>query len=120
MAAGLGIATLVRSQIIPRYEAESQLVLDVRNTPLLKFDAVVSGLLPQPEVVRTEMDVMASRGMAERVLGHLSAEEVKQLGDDGGKTTISLQLSRISDNPKDESEAAAENYKPDKVTPPTD
>jgi len=87
MAVGLGIATLVRSQIIPRYEAESQLVLDVRNTPLLKFDAVVSGLLPQPEVVRTEMDVMASRGMAERVLGHLSAEEVKQLGDDGGKTT---------------------------------
>jgi len=48
MAVGLGIATLVRSQIIPRYEAESQLVLDVRNTPLLKFDAVVSGLLPQP------------------------------------------------------------------------
>jgi hypothetical protein len=42
------------------------------------------------------------------------------LVDDGGKTTISLQLSRISDNPKDESEAAAENYKPDKVTPPTD
>ena len=87
MAAGLGIAILVRSQIIPRYEGESQLVLDVRNTPLLKFDAVVSGLLPQPEVVRTEMDVMASRGMAERVLDHLSAADVKQLGDDGGKTT---------------------------------
>ena len=87
MAVGLGIAILVRSQIIPRYEGESQLVLDVRNTPLLKFDAVVSGLLPQPEVVRTEMDVMASRGMAERVLDHLSAADVKQLGDDGGKTT---------------------------------
>ena len=87
MAAGLGIAILVRSQIIPRYEGKSQLVLDVRNTPLLKFDAVVSGLLPQPEVVRTEMDVMASRGMAERVLDHLSAADVKQLGDDGGKTT---------------------------------
>lgn len=43
-----------------------------------------------------------------------------ELVDDGGKTTISLQCSRLSDNPKDESESAAENYKPDKVTPPTD
>ena len=50
MAVGLGIAILVRSQTIPRYEAESQIVLDVRNTTFLKFDAVVSGLLPQPEV----------------------------------------------------------------------
>ena len=30
---------------------------------------------------------MASRGMAERVLDHLSAADVKQLGDDGAKTT---------------------------------
>jgi hypothetical protein len=32
-----------------------------------------------------------------------------------------LQVSQQSDNPKDDnSEAAAENFKPDKVTPPTD
>lgn len=39
---------------------------------------------------------------------------------DSDKTTISLQVSQVSDNPKEESEAAAENFKPDKVTPPTD
>ncbi len=39
---------------------------------------------------------------------------------DSDKTTVSLQVSRISDNPKDDSETAAENFKPDKVTPPTD
>jgi|688.fasta_scaffold424385_2 hypothetical protein len=39
---------------------------------------------------------------------------------DSDKTTISLQVSQQSDNPKEESEAAAENFKPDKVTPPTD
>lgn len=39
---------------------------------------------------------------------------------DSDKTTISLQVSQQSDNPKDDSEAAAENFKPDKVTPPTD
>jgi succinoglycan biosynthesis transport protein ExoP len=87
MAAGLGAAFLVRSQIIPRYEAESQLILDVRNTTILKFDAVVSGLAPQPEVVRTEMDAMGSRGMAERVLAHLSPTDVKELADDGARTT---------------------------------
>jgi hypothetical protein len=60
---------------------------DVRNTTIMKFDAVVSGLLPQPEVIHTEMDIIASRGMAERVLDHLPPGDVKQLGDDGAMTT---------------------------------
>jgi hypothetical protein len=87
MAVGLSIAFLVRSQTIPRYEAEAQIVLDVRNTTIMKFDSVVSGLLPQPEVIHTEMDIIASRGMAERVLDHLPPGDVKQLGDDGAMTT---------------------------------
>jgi succinoglycan biosynthesis transport protein ExoP len=87
MIVGLVVAFLLRSQIIPRYEAEAQVVLDVRSTTILKFDAVVSGLPPQPEVIHTEMDVLASRGMAERVLDHLSPADVKQLGDDGARTT---------------------------------
>jgi capsular exopolysaccharide synthesis family protein len=87
MAVGLSIAFLVRSQTIPRYEAEAQIVLDVRSTKIMKFDAVVSGLLPQPEVIHTEMDIIASRGMAERVLDHLPPGDVKQLGDDGAMTT---------------------------------
>jgi capsular exopolysaccharide synthesis family protein len=87
MAVGLGLAFLLRSQIIPRYEAEAEVVIDVRNTTILKFDAVVSALPPQPEVIHTEMDVIASRGMAERVLDHLSPADVKQLADDGAKTT---------------------------------
>jgi polysaccharide biosynthesis transport protein len=87
MLAGLIAAILLSSQIIPRYEAESQLILDVRNTNILKFDAVVSALPPQLEVLRTEMDVIGSRGMAERVLDHLSPGEVKELADDGVRTT---------------------------------
>ena len=87
MAVGLTIAFLLRSQMIPRYEAEALIVLDVRNTTILKFDAVVSALPPQPEVIHTEMDIIASRGMAERVLDHLSHADVKLLADDGAKTT---------------------------------
>ena len=71
MLFGLGVAQIVIWHIIPRYEAESQVILDVRNTTILKIESVLSGLPPQPEVLRTEMDVIASRSMAERVLDHL-------------------------------------------------
>jgi capsular exopolysaccharide synthesis family protein len=87
LIAGLCTAQLVRLATIPRYEAESQVILDVRNTTILKFDAVVSALPQQFEVVRTEMDFIGSRAMAERVLDHLSAEQVKQLADDGAMAT---------------------------------
>jgi capsular exopolysaccharide synthesis family protein len=87
MAAGLSIAQLVRLETVPRYEAESQVILDVRNTTILKFDSVLSGLPAQPEVTRTEMDVIGSRTMAERVLDHLSAADIRQLADDGAMTT---------------------------------
>src|SRR4051794_23744204 len=70
MLAGLGIALLIGMQAIPRYEAETQIVLDVRNTRVVKFDAVLSNLPPAPEVLRTEMDVISSRSMAERVADH--------------------------------------------------
>jgi polysaccharide biosynthesis transport protein len=84
---GLCVALLVRLHAVPSYEAESQVVLDVRNTTILKFDAVVSALPAQLEVVRTEMDVIGSRGMAERVLDHLSPADVTLLADNGSLTT---------------------------------
>jgi capsular exopolysaccharide synthesis family protein len=87
LIAGLCIAQLVRLATIPRYEAESQIILDVRNTTILKFDAVISALPQQFEVVRTEMDFIASRAMAERVLDHLSADQVRQLANDGAMAT---------------------------------
>jgi hypothetical protein len=41
------------------------------------------------------------------------------ISDDGGKTTISLQLNRSVETKK-EDEETNENFTPDKVTPPTD
>jgi capsular exopolysaccharide synthesis family protein len=86
LVAGLCVAKLAILATIPRYEAESQVILDVRNATVLNFDAVVSAL-PQFEVVRTEMDLMGSRAMAERVLDHLSPAQVKELADDGAMAT---------------------------------
>jgi succinoglycan biosynthesis transport protein ExoP len=84
---GLIGAQLVIWHIVPRYESEAQIILDARNITVLKSDSVLSGLSPQPEVLRTELDVIASRSMAERVLDHLSADDVRQLVDDGALAT---------------------------------
>jgi capsular exopolysaccharide synthesis family protein len=92
MAAGVCMAIIVREQTVPRYEAESQIILDVRPMTILKLDAVASGLSPEPEVVRTEMDVIGSRAIAERVLDHMSPADVRQLADDG---TLETPLSRF-------------------------
>jgi capsular exopolysaccharide synthesis family protein len=78
---GVTVAGIVWQQTTPRYEAEAQVVLDIRSTRIVKFDAVLSNLPPQPEVLRTEMDVIASRAMAERVVSRLSdADKEKLLG----------------------------------------
>lgn len=41
------------------------------------------------------------------------------ISDDGGKTTISLELNKAAETKK-EDEEPTENFSPDKVTPPTD
>jgi polysaccharide biosynthesis transport protein len=77
----LGLATgwVIREQAIPRYQAEAQVVLHIRSTRVVKFDAVLSDLAPGPEVLRTEMDVINSRAMAERVVDGLSADTTERL-----------------------------------------
>jgi hypothetical protein len=60
-------------------------------------------------------------------LGKLVSISVNQKGidgnvnisDDSGKTTISLELNKATETKK-EDEEPAENFSPDKVTPPTD
>jgi succinoglycan biosynthesis transport protein ExoP len=89
---GLVIAVIVRLQIISRYEAEAQVVLDVRSTHILKFDAVLSGLPTLPEVLHTEMDVINSSAMAGRVLDHLSPADVQKLA---ATTSLVTPLARM-------------------------
>lgn len=76
---GLATAWLIGRHAIPRYEAEAQVVFDVRSTHVVKFDAVLSSLPPQPEVLYTEMDIIGSRAMAERVVERLTSAEIRQL-----------------------------------------
>jgi capsular exopolysaccharide synthesis family protein len=76
---GVSVAGVIWQQTTPRYEAEAQVVLDMRSTRIVKFDAVLSNLPPQPDVLRTEMDVISSRTMAERVTNRLSDADKERL-----------------------------------------
>lgn len=55
----------------PRYKAEAILALDVRKLQTLPIEAVVSPLPQESPVLRTELDIIGSRTMAERVAGRL-------------------------------------------------
>lgn len=76
---GFAGAWLILQNAIPRYEAEAQVVFDLRSEQVVEFDAVLPSLPPRPEVLYTEMDVIGSRAMAERVVQRLSPEEIRQL-----------------------------------------
>jgi succinoglycan biosynthesis transport protein ExoP len=78
---GLGAAWAVRHYSVPRYEAEAQVVLEIRSARIVKFDEVLSDLPSQPGVLRTEMDVITSRAMAERVASRLTEADKHRLAD---------------------------------------
>lgn len=76
---GTGVSWLILNQTSPRYEAEAQVVLGIRSARIVKFESVLSDLPTQPGVLRTEMDVIISRAMAERVAGRMSAADKERL-----------------------------------------
>jgi polysaccharide biosynthesis transport protein len=76
---GLTTAWIIREQTIPRYEAVAEVVPDIRGTRIIKFDAVLSSVPPQPAALRTEMDIIGSRGMAQRVVDRLSEADIRRL-----------------------------------------
>ncbi|MGK9168512.1 polysaccharide biosynthesis tyrosine autokinase [Inquilinus limosus] len=67
VAAAMGIAAFLYTQAQPRYVAEVVIALDVRRVQVLPADAVVSPLPQDSPVLQTELDVISSRTMADRV-----------------------------------------------------
>ena len=59
-----------------RYVAEAVVALDVRRIQILSTEAVLSPLPQESPVLRTELDVINSRLMAERVLDRLEQQGV--------------------------------------------
>ncbi|WP_156034141.1 polysaccharide biosynthesis tyrosine autokinase [Bosea sp. 117] len=76
---GLGLAVLAYKMTPARYVAQSALALDARITEVIPSAAVISRLPQENPVLRTELDVIASRSMAENVLRRLKPETLEQL-----------------------------------------
>jgi uncharacterized protein involved in exopolysaccharide biosynthesis/Mrp family chromosome partitioning ATPase len=70
-AAGLCLGILSYANEPPRYVAEAVIALDVRRIQAMPIDQVVAPLPQENPVVRTELDMIASRDMAQRVIDML-------------------------------------------------
>jgi uncharacterized protein involved in exopolysaccharide biosynthesis/Mrp family chromosome partitioning ATPase len=82
---GLAVAVAHYVRTRPRYTAEATLALDVRKLQALPIESVVSPLPQESPVLRTELDIIGSQVMAERVLAQLK----KQADTDATKVLTS-------------------------------
>jgi succinoglycan biosynthesis transport protein ExoP len=71
-AGGIGLGVLSYVAQPPRFVAEAVIALDVRRIQAMPIDQVVAPLPQENPVVRTELDMIASRDMAQRVIAMLS------------------------------------------------
>ncbi|MBI3419545.1 MAG: polysaccharide biosynthesis tyrosine autokinase [Proteobacteria bacterium] len=69
IAAGVtAIAILLALILPPRYAGETMIMLDPRRTHVTNMEAVISNLPPDLSAVRSEMDIITSRAVANRVV----------------------------------------------------
>ncbi|GAA4165251.1 GumC family protein [Shinella granuli] len=76
LAAGMFGSTVGYLDQPPRYFAEAVLALDVRKFQALPTESVVSPLPQESPALRTEIDIISSRSMGEKVLTQLRAAGV--------------------------------------------
>lgn len=62
---------LITFQLTPQYTAHAQVMLDMRQRQVVDLEAVVSGLPPDSAVVDTEVEILRSRALANRVVDEL-------------------------------------------------
>ncbi|RYE64689.1 MAG: polysaccharide biosynthesis protein [Oxalobacteraceae bacterium] len=75
MALSVALATLGYVRSPKRYSAEAVLALDARKLQALPNESVMSPLPQESPVLRTELDIIGSRSMAERVHRRLQIAE---------------------------------------------
>ncbi len=62
---------LVTLQLTPRYTAVAQVAIEVRQSQIMDFEAVMSGLPPDSAAVDTEVEILRSRQLASAVVDRL-------------------------------------------------
>lgn len=71
MAASFAVAATGYLRVPTKYTSEATLALDVRKLQALPTESVMSPLPQESPVLRTELDIIGSQSMAERVLASL-------------------------------------------------
>jgi capsular exopolysaccharide synthesis family protein len=64
-------ATIILFQIPPRYTANSQVLIESRGSSMVNIGELVAGLGVDTETIESEMEVIKSRRLAERVIDKL-------------------------------------------------
>ena len=62
-------------QVRPVYSTSSSVIIDVRETNVVDFGSVLSGLAPDSAVVDTEVQIIRSRSLAEKIVRKLNLVE---------------------------------------------
>ncbi|WP_203290878.1 polysaccharide biosynthesis tyrosine autokinase [Maricaulis parjimensis] len=65
------LVVLVTLQLTPRYTATAQVAIEVRQSQVIDFEAVMSGLPPDSAAVDTEVEILRSRQLAGAVVDRL-------------------------------------------------
>ena len=69
-------------QIVPRYTAESAVILEARKTQVVDVQAVLSGLPADVAVIRSEVEVLRAPAIAERVVRKLNLHKLPEFNPD--------------------------------------
>jgi len=71
---GTVLATVWIFQLTPRYTAEATVMLDTRKNQMVDFTSLMAGLSGDQSVVRSEMEILKSRALADKVAEKLNMD----------------------------------------------
>src|SRR5262249_52520823 len=73
------VAAIVALQIAPRYTATATLMLNTRNQNVVNIASVLAGLPLDPNIIKSEVDVLQSRALAGRVIRTLHLMDDREI-----------------------------------------
>ena len=71
---GTVLATIFIFQLTPRYTAEATVMLETRKNQMVDFTSLMAGLTGDQSVVRSEMEILKSRALADKVAEKLEID----------------------------------------------
>ena len=75
------LAGIIVFQLTPRYTAETLVMIGARESKIVDLEAVLAGLSTDAESVQSEIEVMRSRGLAEKVIKHLGLDREPEFNE---------------------------------------